>query len=63
MSAVIDGQVISHDISQKEYDKFLAVDDYHRMKLFSKAHSRGIRIPPLQAISLRFTRAVSGRRF
>lgn len=36
MSAVIDGQVISHEISQKEYDKFLAVDDYHRMKLFSK---------------------------
>ena len=36
MTAVIDGQVISHEISQKEYDKFLAVDDYHRMKLFSK---------------------------
>lgn len=36
MSAVIDGQVISHEISQKDYDKFLAVDDYHRMKLFSK---------------------------
>lgn len=36
MSAVIDGQVVSHEISQKEYDKFLAVDDYHRMKLFSK---------------------------
>ena len=36
MSAVIDGQVVSHEISQKDYDKFLAVDDYHRMKLFSK---------------------------
>ena len=36
MSAVIDGQVISHEISQRDYDKFLAVDDYHRMKLFSK---------------------------
>ena len=36
MSAVINGQVVSHEISQKEYDKFLAVDDYHRMKLFSK---------------------------
>ena len=36
MTAVIDGQVISHEISQKDYDKFLAVDDYHRMKLFSK---------------------------
>ena len=39
MSAVIDGQVVSHEISQKEYDKFLAVDDYHRMKLFSKIFS------------------------
>lgn len=29
MTAVIDGQVISHEISQKDYDKFLAVDDYH----------------------------------
>ena len=39
MTAVIDGQVISHEISQKDYDKFLAVDDYHRMKLFSKIFS------------------------
>ncbi len=39
MTAVIDGQVISHEISQKDYDKFLAVDDYHRMKIFSKIFS------------------------
>lgn len=39
MTAVIDGQVITHEISQKDYDKFLAVDDYHRMKLFSKIFS------------------------
>lgn len=36
MTAVIDGQVVSHEITQKQYDKFMAVDDYHRMKLFSK---------------------------
>lgn len=36
MTAVIDGQSYSHEISQKEYDKFLAVDDYHRMKMFAK---------------------------
>ncbi len=36
MTAVINGEAISHEISQKQYDKFLAVDDYHRMKLFSK---------------------------
>ena len=39
MTAVIDGQVISHEITQQEYDKFLAVDDFHRMKLFSKIFS------------------------
>lgn len=39
MTAVIDGQVISHEITQRDYDKFLAVDDYHRMKLFSKIFS------------------------
>ena len=36
MTAVIKGQTISHEITQKQYDKFLAVDDYHRMQLFSK---------------------------
>lgn len=36
MTAVIDGKTVSHEISQKQYDKFMAIDDYHRMKLFSK---------------------------
>jgi hypothetical protein len=36
MTAVIDGEVISHEISQKQYDKFMAIDDYHRLQLFSK---------------------------
>lgn len=36
MSAVINGQIVSHEISQKQHDKFLALDDYHRMKLFDK---------------------------
>lgn len=36
MTAVIDGKAITHEISQKQYDKFLACDDYHRMKLFAK---------------------------
>ena len=36
MTAVINGLTISHEITQKQYDKFLAVDDYHRMQLFSK---------------------------
>ena len=39
MTAVINGETITHEISQKQYDKFLAVDDYHRMKLFSKIFS------------------------
>ena len=36
MTAVINAESISHEITQKQYDKFMAVDDYHRMKLFSK---------------------------
>lgn len=36
MTAVIDGQAVSHEITQKQYDKFLRTDDYHRMQLFSK---------------------------
>lgn len=36
MTAIINGEAITHEISQKQYDKFLAVGDYHRMKLFSK---------------------------
>jgi hypothetical protein len=36
MTAVIDGNVITHEINQKTYDKFLQVDNLHRMKLFDK---------------------------
>lgn len=36
MTAVINGESISHQITEKQYDKFMAIDDYHRMKLFSK---------------------------
>ena len=35
MTTVINGESISHEITQKQYDKFMAIDDYHRMKLFS----------------------------
>lgn len=35
MTAVIDGSSYTREISQKDYQKFLAVDDYHRMKLFA----------------------------
>jgi hypothetical protein len=36
MTAEIDGETISHEISQKDFNRFLQMDDYHRMKLFSK---------------------------
>ena len=36
MTAVIDGETVSHEITQKQYDKFMAIDDFHRLKLFSK---------------------------
>lgn len=36
MTAVVEGETVSHEIRQRDYDKFLAVDDYQRLKLFSK---------------------------
>lgn len=36
MSAVINGEVITHEISKKQYDKFMAVDDYQRQRMMSK---------------------------
>lgn len=36
MSAVINGEVITHEISKKQYDKFMSVDDYQRQRLMSK---------------------------
>lgn len=36
MTAVIDGQAVSRDITQKQFDKFAAIDDYHRLKMFDK---------------------------
>lgn len=36
MTAVINGEAISHEITAKQYDKFMALDDEHRMKLFAK---------------------------
>lgn len=47
MTAVINGQSITHDISQKQYDKFLAVDDYQRLRMFSKVFNEvDIKIRP-----------------
>lgn len=39
MSAVINGNVISYDISKRQYDKFMAVDDYQRQRMMSKIFS------------------------
>lgn len=36
MTAVINGEAISHEITARQYDKFMAIDDEHRMKLFAK---------------------------
>jgi hypothetical protein len=42
MSAVINGEVISHEISKKQYDKFMAVDDYQRQRMMSRSSGRSI---------------------
>ena len=36
MSAVINGERVTHGITEKDYDKFLALDDEHRLKFFDK---------------------------
>lgn len=36
MTAVIDGNVFSHDITEKQYNKFMTVNNLQRMKLFDK---------------------------
>lgn len=36
MSAVINGEVVTHEISKKQYDRFMAVDDYQRQRMMSK---------------------------
>ena len=41
MTAVINGESISHEITQKQYDKFMAIDDYHRMLTHDFHHHSG----------------------
>lgn len=36
MTAIIDGVPVVHEISQRDYDKFLAVDDRQRLNMFAK---------------------------
>lgn len=36
LCAVINGEVIAHEISKKQYDKYMAVDDYQRQRMMSK---------------------------
>ena len=36
MKAVIDGNVFSHEITEKQYNKFMTVNNLQRMKLFDK---------------------------
>lgn len=36
MTAVIDGNVFSHEITEKQYNKFITVNNLQRMKLFDK---------------------------
>ena len=69
MSAVINGEVVTHEISEKDYNKFIAQDDYHRMKLFSKTFGEvdmktlpGMRVGFMQGLGMAFDviRGLSG---
>lgn len=53
MTAVIDGKAISHEISQKDFDRFMAVDDMQRMKLFAKIFDEvDIKTRPGQGVNI-----------
>lgn len=39
LCAVINGEVIAHEISKRQYDKYMAVDDYQRQRMMSKIFS------------------------
>jgi len=36
MTAIVDGKETSYEISERDYNKFLALDDSHRLRLFNK---------------------------
>lgn len=36
MTAIVDGQMVTHAITEKDYRKFLSLNDYHRMQMFHK---------------------------
>ena len=38
ITAVINGEAISREITERQYQKFMAVDDYHRLKMVSKLY-------------------------
>lgn len=53
MTAVIDGQSVTHEITQRDYDKFLAVDDMQRMKLFSKIFNEvDMKTRPVEGVNI-----------
>ena len=53
MTAVIDGKAISHEITQKDFDRFMAVDDMQRMKLFAKIFDEvDIKTRPGQGVNI-----------
>lgn len=36
MTAIVNGEAITHEISEKQFEKFSSIDEYHRLKLFGK---------------------------
>lgn len=57
MSAVINGEVVSHEIKEKDYNKFLALDDTHRLKMFDKVFDE-VKMKTVPGMGMNFGQAL-----
>ncbi len=64
MTAVINGEAVSHGITRKQFDKFLGLDDYHRMRMFSRVfHEVDMKAVPGAAADTRCARALASESY
>ena len=54
MTAIVDGKETSHEISERDYNKFLALDDSHRLRLFNKvsgiSNGQSVRVADIESV-------------
>lgn len=58
MAGEIDGERVAKEISKKEYDKYLILDDYHRMKMFGKKFDE-VDVKSNTSVGIKITAAIA----